>query len=247
MDITEIRFNTGVWNDVIESQTPLFSSEALLRASDEIRDVFYGPHPEGRQMPTISRDHWNSSLWKEHMQVEVGYDLPCLLSLDRPAKGRVMFCAQDPWRKGEEQKVTVGTFFGIDNEYYRNRRHYKMLWNLIVRCLETGYDVWVTDAIKLYAGRNVVMRNAPLRDLCFSVLRDEVAAVNPSAILAFGKVAGWALESAQIERDFIRGVHPTARGVRGSMSERGERYWDSVTQVLRDPFHPHSHECDCNG
>lgn len=229
MDISEIRFNTGAWSDLIKSQTPLFSYEALCNASDEIRSVFYDPHPEGRQMPTISKDHWNSSLWQTYKPREIGYDLPCLLSLDRPAKGRVMFCAQDPLRNGNEMKVSVGTFFGIDNDYFRQRRHYKMLWNLIVRCLDAGYDVWVTDAIKLYMGRNVVVRNAALKELCFSVLRDEVAAVSPSVIMAFGNVAAWGLDSAEIESDFIKAVHPTARGVRGSMAERGDRYWEMLS------------------
>lgn len=220
----DILFNPPIWKDLVGSQQQLFRLEALTRISNRLRDEFYFGHGPSREMPEIVKDDWTSRLLDPFGDRPIGYDLPCLLSADRPAKGRIMLCAQDPLRGPGLVKLTVGTFFGIDSNYHRSRRHWGMIWQLIRGFVLEGYDVWVTDAIKLYAGKNVVARYPELRQLCFDIVRDEVLAFRPDRVVAFGALAGQALADARVNASVLRVPHPTAHGQRGTMRTRLEVY-----------------------
>ncbi|QCO54446.1 hypothetical protein EOK75_00585 [Pseudorhodobacter turbinis] len=224
----DILFNPPSWSSLVETQSDLFAPDVLVQISDRLRDEFYNGHAPGRMMPEIPRVAWQTDLLEPYANKTIGYDLPCLLSADRPTRGRIMLCAQDPKRDGNEAKLTVGTFFGIDSDYHRTRRHWGMMWQLIRRCVLAGYDVWVTDAIKLYAGRNVIRLDQDLRTLCFSVIRREVEAFQPDKVLAIGNDAHDALQNAGIKVPVVRVVHPTARGLRGPFSDRLEFYWQEL-------------------
>lgn len=164
-------------------------------------------------MPEIAQADWNSGLLTQYNDREIGYDLPCLLSADRPTRGRIMLCAQDPLRKGTSPSLTVGTFFGIDNPRYRHRRnHHGAVWNLIRTCVHAGFDVWVTDALKIFVGKDQLWKNPELFKLCFEILRDEIEAFSPNKILTLGRTAGNALSYVRLEDTFLRAPHPAARG-----------------------------------
>lgn len=138
----DILFNRTPWQDLIASQELLFKPEALLEISDSLRVDFHEGHAQGRKMPVVPHAAYANDLLATFDDQVAGYDLPCLLSANRPTRGRVMFCAQDPLRNGEQKGITVGTFFGIDSDWLRqSRRHYGVLWQLIRRCVEHGYDV----------------------------------------------------------------------------------------------------------
>lgn len=224
----DILFNPPPWSDLVETQRELFDTDALVRISDQLREEFHKGHAPGRDMPEIPRPAWRTRLLDPYAKKTIGYDLPCLLSADRSTRGRIMLCAQDPKRDGKEAKLTVGTFFGIDSDYHRARRHWGMMWQLIRRCVLAGYDVWVTDAIKLYAGRNVMRHDPDLRALCFSVIRKEVEAFQPDKVLAIGNDARDALNAAEIKIPVVHVVHPTARGLRGPFKDRLEDYWQAL-------------------
>lgn len=209
----DIHFNRGGWQSIIKTQNKLFNPDALVAISDRLREEFHSGHPNGRQMPEIGQEDWETGLLRGYTDREIGYDLPCLLSGDRPTKGRIMLCAQDPLRRGTLPSLTVGTFFGIDNNGLRHsRRHYGALWNLIRACVHAGYDVLVTDALKIFVGKNKLKKNPPLESLCFDTLKDEIDTFSPNKILAMGAVAGHALSRVLSEDAFIRVPHPMARG-----------------------------------
>ncbi|MHC9236987.1 hypothetical protein ACX9MO_15270 [Pseudooceanicola sp. 502str34] len=224
----DILFNPPPWGDLVETQSDLFQPSVLKDISDRLRMEFHRGHAPNRDMPEIPRKYWSTELLDRYRDRTIGYDLPCLLSAKRPARGRIMLCAQDPKRDGTDAKVTVGTFFGIDSDYHRARRHWGMMWKLIRRCVLAGYDVWVTDAIKVYAGRNVLRRDPELRELCFSVIAEEVEAFNPDTILAIGNDARDALKRAGTSKPITHVVHPTARGLRGPFDQRLEIYWQAL-------------------
>ncbi|SDF92253.1 hypothetical protein [Alloyangia pacifica] len=224
----DILFNWAPWGELVETQAELFDVAILKEISDRLQMEFHRGHAPGRDMPEIPRNAWSTKLLDRYSHKTIGYDLPCLLSAARPSRGRIMLCAQDPKRDGSESKLTVGTFFGIDSDYHRVRRHWGMMWQLIRRCVLAGYDVWVTDAIKVYAGTNVLRRDPELRALCFSVIRKEVNAFRPDRILAIGNDARDALQAADISSPVTHVVHPTARGLKGPLSERLELYWGAL-------------------
>lgn len=224
----DILFNPPAWDEAVESQKGLFRPAALKQISDRLRHEFYHGHAPNREMPEINTGDWNTTLLDSYSDRPLGYDLPCLLSANRAVRGRIMLCAQDPLRGAGPAKLTVGTFFGIDSQYHRTRRHWGMIWQLVRSFVASGYDVWVTDAIKLFAGPNIILRDERLRDLCYEVMHDEIAAFRPDRVVAFGSVAEGALRAARADLQIIRVPHPTARGIRGSLRERFDLYYNAI-------------------
>lgn len=224
----DILFNPPAWNTLVETQQALFRTKALESVSDRLRQEFYHGHAPNRSMPVIDTENWKTTLLGSYLDRPLGYDLPCLLSAERTSKGRIMLCAQDPLRGSGPAQLTVGTFFGIDSQYHRTRRHWGMIWQLIRSIVESGYDVWVTDAIKIFAGPNIVMKDEKLRDLCFAVMAEEVSAFQPERIIAFGSVADGALRAATAGHEVVRVPHPTARGISGSLRDRLDRYRNAI-------------------
>lgn len=224
----EIAFNPEPWSKMIQTQAQLFDVKALIQISDRLRSEFHGGHATGRVMPEIARRDWATDLLDRYADGPIGYDLPCLLSADRPARGRIMMCAQDPLRGAGAAKLTVGTFFGIDDNHLRARRHYWMIWQFIRHCVLAGHDVWVTDAIKVFAGKGVVQRDRPLRELSRSIIEAEVAAFKPDRIVTFGKLAGETMADVSCNHALISLQHPTAHGQRGSFKDRVGIYLQAV-------------------
>lgn len=224
----EIAFNPEPWSRLIQTQAQLFDVKALVQISDRLRNEFYAGHATGRVMPEIARPDWTTDLLDRYAGGPIGYDLPCLLSADRPVRGRIMMCAQDPLRGSGAAKLTVGTFFGIDDNHLRARRHYWMIWQLIRHCVLAGHDIWVTDAIKIFAGKGVVQRDRPLRELSRSIIEAEVAAFAPDRIVTFGKLAGETMADVSGKHAHIRLTHPTAHGQRGSFKDRVGIYTQAV-------------------
>lgn len=229
----DIAFNPEPWSKLIQTQAQLFDVKALIQISDRLRNEFHEGHAPGRAMPEIARQDWATDLLDRYAGGPIGYDLPCLLSGDPPARGRIMMCAQDPLRGSGAAKLTVGTFFGIDDNHLRVRRHYWMIWQFIRRCVLAGHDVWVTDAIKIFAGKGVVQRDHLLRELSQSIMKVEVAAFAPDRIVTFGKLAGETMAGISGKHKLISLQHPTARGQRGSFKDRVGIYAQSV---LGDDF-----------
>lgn len=216
----DISFNRAPWQDLIVSQELLFKPEALAAISNGLRTDFHEGHAQGRKMPVVPADAYANDLLATFDNHVAGYDLPCLLSANRPARGRVMFCAQDPLRNGEQKGITVGTFFGIDSDYLRqSRRHYGVLWQLIRRCVENGYDVWVTDAMKLYAKAAPI--TPQLYEISGEVLLREVKLFNPDHIVAFGNHARDLLDRFKLKNPVLHERHPTARGSSAAWAKEG--------------------------
>lgn len=208
----DIHFNRDGWQHVIETQSRLFNLDALVAISDQLREEFHCGNATDRRMPEIGQTDWKSDLLTRYDDREIGYDLPCLLSADRPTRGRIMLCAQDPQRRGTSPGLTVGTFFGINSSRYRHsQQHYGAVWNLIRTCVQGGYDVWVTDALKIFVGKNQLWKDPELVKLCFDILRDEIDAFSPDKILTMGGTAGDALSRAGLQGSFLRATHPSYR------------------------------------
>ncbi|MBN2739566.1 MAG: hypothetical protein JXR35_01570 [Rhodobacteraceae bacterium] len=126
-----------------------------------------------------------------------------------------MFCAQDPLRKeGQPGVVTIGTFFGTDNERYRHyinpgdkiKPHHPAMWDVVRTCLDADYDVWLTDAVKVFAGpENLLLKDKRGRQLCSDILVDEIAQVQPVRIVALGGAAANELHRVAVKEEVIEG------------------------------------------
>lgn len=233
----DICFNRGRWKHVIESQYRLFDIQALIEISDRLREEFHQGHAPGRKMPMIAPEHWASTAraaLAPHAGGPFGYDLPCLISADRETQGRIMLCAQDPHRSDPSPAPTVGTFFGIDDDHLRyNRNHHGALWRLIRSCAFAGYEVLVTDALKIFVGKNEIWQHSDLVDLCYDTLVDEIAAFQPDKILTIGGTARDAIDRIDIDTEVIHAWHPNRRGAGWYLAEGDDRATSKLHGVER--------------
>lgn len=222
-----MRFNEGEWSEWIDSQTGLFTRSALERASAELREKFEcvtkaeasaHKNPVFRYPDDCSTPHLEPICGKVS-----GYDLPCLISADSKdgCKGVVMFCAQDPLRKEVCDGISVATFFGIDHIGYRGqRRHYGIVWKLVTQMVERGFDVWLTDANKLYCKEESI--SGALLGLSLTTLGRELDLLKPVRIVAFGKAATQQLSS--YSGCPVRSVpHPASRLLTTKWAQAGRR------------------------
>ncbi len=206
----DIQFNRGEWPRIIESQHRLFALPALVEISDRLREDFHNGHAPGRTMPEIDPAHWATDALAAHANGFFGYDLPCLISRDRPAKGRIMLCAQDPLRDKVSAAPTVGTFFGIDSDYLRyNKKQHGGVWSFIRGCVSSGYDVLATDALKLFVGEKQLRKDPVLTDLCYKTLEDEIAAFSPDIIVAMGSAAEKSVAKVKPAAKVLKTIHPS--------------------------------------
>ena len=236
----DLTFNRGEWGNWIGSQSGLFRINALHDISGRLRDEFHAGHQAGRSMPLLRPAAAATPLLAPLHEKLAGYDLPCLIeSREAPSQRRIMFCAQDPLRSGPGTGITVGTFFGIDNQWLRHsRRHYGVVWRLIRRSVSEGYGVWVTDAMKLWCKEGI---DPQLREACAEVLREEVRRVSPKKIVAFGWAAATTLEQLGFIDRTVHVLHPAARRPTGwaggtpantpddRMQARVDKYWTAIS------------------
>ncbi len=183
---SDILFNTEPWEKIISSQINLFSKDSLINISNGIREEFHSGHAPNRKPPMMPKEAIIAPELLTYADHICGYDLPCLISGSRPSRGLIMFCAQDPLRRlSSPIGISVGTFFGFDHDHLRcSLKHYGVLWQLIRRCVAHGYDVWLTDAMKIHCIGNKI--SPELHQLCEETLRSEVDLAQPERIVAFG-------------------------------------------------------------
>ncbi|NIY95861.1 MAG: hypothetical protein HWE39_09350 [Oceanospirillaceae bacterium] len=207
----EIRLNKGHWSTWIESQAPFISADGLKDLSKSLEKEFRETHSRPPNLQIVPPEQISSESLLAYQDQVVGYDLPCLLSVDRPRRGTVMLCAQDPLRSPKSEiGLTVGTFFGLNSSIFRsNRRSHGVMWRVIVKLLSDDYDVWVTDAMKLHSP--TVKLTPELYGACRDVLDREIRAVAPVKIVAVGNVAASHFQRFGVTgaEDVIRVVHPS--------------------------------------
>lgn len=193
------------WPDFIsDTQSPLFSADFLLDCGNSFRNQFY--ENSGRNEFQAKLEVCNFPGATEVLSVRSGYDLPILLTSDNFTGKYVVLMAQDPLRSTGEGLI-VGTPWGFHLEQFRTKRHYRMLWEIVIEICSHGFGVWITDASKLY----VCKKEKPLglSEVEHNVLRTEIENLRPSHIIAMGKSAVSACKAMGFPHQKL--AHPTAR------------------------------------
>jgi len=210
-DARDIHFNLGRWDDLIESQAEIFRKDRLRTLSDGLRNDFLNCQHAAAVNQVIPSEDYVAPCIAPLSQEIAGYDLPCLFSGDRPTKGTVMLCAQDPLRGAKsETGISVGTFFGVNSFVLRrNRAQHGIMWRLVRKFVDTGFDVWATDARKLFIYRQRLSREQ--NELCRDVLLKEIELVDPVRIVGFGNQAQHQLRSYDLGREITPALHPSSR------------------------------------
>jgi hypothetical protein len=234
MSEKQIQLNGKNWKQVIASQSSLFDLDKLHEIGAYFGAQFQGDYVESGWR-TIGADEIVEEYRANIDGVVCGYDLPVLLSdtSNEPSKKRIMLCAQDPLRFNETiPRVTVSAPFGVSQEHYRNgKKGSGIVWQVAASLVDQGYDVWLTDARKLWFPDEQHIKQ--LRGICDQVLMAEIEHFDPQLVIAFGN------EAAGVVGRAVRGttrlacklVHPSAQR-RGTFEMKVEEYLEKIRTLV---------------
>lgn len=128
----------------------------------------------------------------------LGHDLPVWLSNDNPklTKGKIMIISEDPLRDDDAGVLTISTPFGVHCSTYREHTRSDIAFRLIENLLSSYGMVYITDARKMYAGKNGkilkdAVRRKPYDSNFFRMVFDhmievEISSFRPDLILTLG-------------------------------------------------------------
>lgn len=222
---TEYQLNQGDWDKLIASQSAIFTPQALVSLSRQLSSEFHHGRADGVPMPELDAAAMNTpDDWALAERIG-GYDLPCLITGEVPSRGRIVLCAQDPLRSWQVTPgITVGCPFGVDVPKMRHQRKSNgLVWGVVRACVDSGYDVWLTDAWKLWLkGR----KPQGFYDKMAQVLRAELKAVDADGVVALGRKAEHALQQFNVP-DVVSLPHP-------ALYHKKAWYFDGHTAAFQD-------------
>lgn len=145
---------------------------------------------------------------------QAGVDLPILLSPKHKSKKTIFIVAEDPLRplKDKCDKIVFSTPFATHVDCFRKKK-LKVYWDITRRLLDNGYNVYITDLLKLWIKQKGVRKEKIANDLFDNFrqsLRKEIELFKPELIVTYG-CAAWKLLQ-EIENSGISKIpftHPT--------------------------------------
>ncbi len=147
----------------------------------------------------------------------IAVDLPSLMELDdgRTDKPTIVIIGQDSKNNGDYEQLVVGTPYGLHHKGSRERlKRTKLYFEMIQVLLELGYRVYLTDLLKIWVC-NPEQRYVGIglpeadRQRFLNLIKPELAAVQPLAVVTWGKVAGNAVDQLQLDIKHLNFIHPS--------------------------------------
>lgn len=128
-----------------------------------------------------------------NINFQIGIDLPVLLSPEKTCTKTVFIVGEDPLRDflNLSSEVRLSTPFGLHMEEFRNHR-LPIYWQYIEYLLGQGFNVYVTDYIKLWIKEKDKSKIHFKDDIKYNLQRAfnyELKTFNPKLIVTFGNHA----------------------------------------------------------
>lgn len=125
---------------------------------------------------------------------DLGIDLPVWTGSASSAKPLLMVIAQDPLREPSKRRsIVVSTVFSLGTRAAPSGTG--SYWGFLSQLLHK-YDLYITDARKLFYRGSPKDKEFKLHPIHSILLRQELDAIGPAAVLTMGKVAREILESS---------------------------------------------------
>lgn len=117
----------------------------------------------------------------------LGIDFPIWLEWNTN-KPKVMIIGRDPQRNHNDNRLIIGTPFGIGTKGGRETKMNKY-WQFIEPLLETN-RIYITDVYKLYTKDNSERKKLKKdSEFHYNILEKEISTINPNKIITIGKDA----------------------------------------------------------
>jgi len=103
-------------------------------------------------------------------------------------KSKVMLIGRDPQRNHKDNRLIIGSPFGLGNKGGRETKKNKY-WEFTEPLIENN-RVYITDVYKLYTKDNLESKNLKKnKKFHYDLLEKEIQAINPNKIITIGKDA----------------------------------------------------------
>jgi hypothetical protein len=179
----------------------------------------------------------------------IAVDLPSLFELDDGVKNKptLVILGQDSKSDQSHEDISVGTPYGLHHKGSREElKRTKLYFDMIAVLLNLGcrvyltdvYKVWVCDPNRPYYGIKLPEAD---RSKFVSVLAAELAIMNPSAIVTWGRDAASSLADMELGFQHLEFPHPSG-AANGAWKKRMQKsptyenklqYWkETVSQSL---------------
>jgi uracil-DNA glycosylase len=123
----------------------------------------------------------------------LGIDFPIWFDWDDINKPKVMIIGRDPQRNHDDNRLVIGTPFGLGTEGGRNSKRNKY-WKFTKLLLQQN-RVYLTDVYKLFTKSNEKKELKKDTKFHYEILEKEIKTVNPDKIVTIGKDAKIAISS----------------------------------------------------
>ena len=147
----------------------------------------------------------------------IAVDLPSLLEIDdgKENKPTVIILGQDPKSDQDSERIRIGTPYALHLKNCREKlRRTKLYFDMVSVLFELGYRVYLTDIFKVWVcdpRKPYYRAKLPHVDQSrFSnVLRSELRAIEPTALVTWGKDATNSISSMKLDVLHLSFLHPS--------------------------------------
>ena len=139
----------------------------------------------------------------------VGIDVPVMLSNGKGDKGTIMIIGESPRRDTRIIKTPglyIGTPFavGYKEDIPPQCKIYKVIFS---KLLDAGYNVYITDAVKIW--NKGLVKNDFVKLIDYPVLETEIENVKPILVVSWGETAKTACKNIFKNKNaFLHQMHP---------------------------------------
>jgi hypothetical protein len=231
----------GSLNQVFNSIYKLDDFEIISSIYEVFKKDFPGPTissaqniPRDKIQPRTDQNNILADF--NNINFQIGIDLPVLLCPEKKSTKTLFIVGEDPLRDFVDlsSDVRLSTPFGLHMEEFRNYR-LPLYWQYIEYLLGQGFNVYVTDYIKLWVKRKDKLKinfKDDMEENFQKAFICELEAFNPQLIVTFGNCASSLLNKAsdKINSYGISSInfpHPTGTA-NGKWKNEFKKYYSRV-------------------
>lgn len=159
----------------------------------------------------------------------VGVDIPSVIELDDGVENKptIAIIGQDPKRSKDSKEIDIGTPYGMHHKGSRdeNNRLTGLYAKMIAVPLKMGYRIYLTDVYKIWVYGTKAPPKADLNRFK-AVLRTEIGAINPDAVITLGCTARDEVAKLNIN-NHLWFYHPKNWGQQGWAKDMGRPFTEA--------------------
>lgn len=189
-------------------------SSVFQTSPEELREIYtklgntfeeegWSPHFVPRNF-FQSKDQKFQAVYEQSPSIAV--DLPSILELDDGVqkKPTIVILGQDSKGNQDHKQISLGTPYGLHHRGSREKlTNTRLYFKMVQVLMDLGYRVYLTDIFKVWVChpenryKGITLPKAD-KDRFLNILEEELAAVDPVAVVTWGKQSAKSIKSLKV-------------------------------------------------